>query len=203
MKRLILKKLVVAVLTFSFGVAVDRILTHERHVDRAPQIQALEPVAPKVVEAPPEAIAGPTSVASPTPNLILDYDPRKFVPYGSYYISGRKPKGFSEFDSLYLELWENAGHLTGSIAVQTHSNDVYGSEAAAFGLVTEKRLYFATAPLSEDTIGYRFDGEFLQGNVVSNAPETKVVLRGKLTKWKKGRKIAECMVNFRIEVDGC
>jgi hypothetical protein len=37
-----------------------------------------------------------------TPELICHYDSKEFDPHGDYYILGRKPKKFREFDSLEL-----------------------------------------------------------------------------------------------------
>ena len=196
MKRIALQ-LLVGMLTFSGGVTVQRILFTEKHAESTPQVEKVETV--KYIEVPV-----PASIPSPTPNLILDYNPEKFEPYGYYTIIGKKPKGFHDFDGLSLDVYENedSGGL-GDIYVTTaveHEN--YDGRAAVFGLVTQQRLFFVTASF-ESGFEYRFDGQFLRGNVVADAGERKVVLRGTLTKTKKGRKIAECVVEFRVEHMGC
>jgi hypothetical protein len=196
MKRIALQ-LLVGMLTFSGGIAIQRILFTEKHVEPTPQVEKVETV--KYIEVPV-----PASIPSPTPNLILDYNFAKFDPYGFYTIIGKKPKEFRDFDSFSLDVYVgNSGVGTGDIYVTTaveHEN--YDGRPVTFGLVTQQRLFFVTAPF-ETGIEYRFDGQFLRGNVVADAGERKAVLRGTLTKTKKGRKIAECVVEFRVEHMGC
>ena len=196
MKRIALQ-LLVAMLTFSSGIAIQRILFTEKRVEPTPQVEQVETV--KYIEVPV-----PASIPSPTPNLILDYNPAKFDPYGYYTIIGKKPKGFHDFDSLSLSVYESeqgvgSGGIYVTTAVEHENND---GQSAVFGLVTQQRLFFVTAPF-ESGFEYRFDGEFLRGNVVADAGPRKAVLRGTLTKTKNGKKIAECVVEFRVEHMGC
>jgi len=196
MKRIALQ-LLVGMLTFSSGVAIQRILFTEKRVEPTPQVEQVETV--KYIEVPV-----PASIPSPTPNLILDYNPAKFDPYGYYTIIGKKPKGFHDFDSLSLSVYESeqgvgSGGIYVTTAVEHENND---GQSAVFGLVTQQRLFFVTAPF-ENGFEYRFDGQFLRGNVVADAGNRKAVLRGTLTKTKKGKKIAEGVVEFRVEHMGC
>jgi hypothetical protein len=197
MKRIALQ-LVVGMLTFSSGIAIQRILFTEKHAEPTPQVEKVETV--KYIEVPvPASSPSPT----PTPNLILDYNPAKFEPYGYYTIIGKKPKGFRDFDGLSLEVYvDDEGVGSGDILLNTSEHETYDSQLAVFGLVTQQRLFFVTAPFATG-FEYRFDGEFLRGNVVADAGSRKAVLRGTLTKTKKGRKIAECVVEFRVEHMGC
>ena len=196
MKRIALQ-LLVGMLTFSSGVAIQRILFTEKRVEPTPQVEQVETV--KYIEVPV-----PASIPSPTPNLILDYNPAKFDPYGYYTIIGKKPKGFHDFDSLSLSVYESeqgvgSGGIYVTTAVEYENND---GQSAVFGLVTQQRLFFVTAQF-ENGFEYRFDGQFLRGNVVADAGNRKAVLRGTLTKTKKGKKIAEGVVEFRVEHMGC
>jgi len=196
MKRIALQ-LLVGMLTFSSGIAIQRILFTEKRVEPTPQVEQVETV--KYIEVPV-----PASIPSPTPNLILDYNPAKFDPYGYYTIIGKKPKGFHDFDSLSLSVYESeqgvgSGGIYVTTAVEHENND---GQSAVFGLVTQQRLFFVTAPF-ESGFEYRFDGEFLRGNVVADAGPRKAVLRGTLTKTKNGKKIAKCVVEFRVEHMGC
>jgi len=196
MKRIALQ-LLVGMLTFSSGIAIQRILFKQKPTETTPQVERVETV--KYIEVPV-----PASIPSPTPNLILDYHRAKFDPYGYYTIIGKKPKGFHDFDSLSLEVYvDDEGVGSGGIYVTTaveHEN--YDGRTAVFGLVTQQRLFFVTAPF-ESGFEYRFDGQFLRGSVVVDAGPRKAVLRGTLTKTKKGKKIAECVVEFRVEHLGC
>ena len=195
MKRIALQ-LLVGMLTFSSGIAIQRILFTEKRLEPTPQVEKVETV--KYIEVPV-----PASIPSPTPNLILDFN-SKFEPYGYYTIIGKKPKRFRDFDSVSLEVYvDDEGVGSGGIYVTTaveHENN--DGQSAVFGLVTQQRLFFVTAPF-ESGFEYRFDGEFLRGNVVADAGPRKAVLRGTLTKTKNGKKIAECVVEFRVEHMGC
>jgi len=195
MKRIALQ-LLVGMLTFSSGIAIQRILFKQKPTETTPQVERVETV--KYIEVPV-----PASIPSPTPNLILDFN-SKFEPYGYYTIIGKKPKRFRDFDSVSLEVYvDEEGVGSGDIYVTTdvgHEN--YDGRTAVFGLVTQQRLFFVTAPF-ESGFEYRFDGQFLRGSVVVDAGPRKAVLRGTLTKTKKGKKIAECVVEFRVEHLGC
>ena len=197
MRRIVLQ-FVLATFTFTGGVAINKIVTTERHTVSSHQIREFKPVAPLVVEVP-----RPQSIPTPAPNLILDYEPERFDPRGDYFIIGGKPKEFREFDCLELGTDESDGRPLGDVMVQTYSNAQYGVQALVFSLVTEERLYFKTASHSEEGFEYTFDGEFLRSGVISEAAPGKAVLKGKLTKLKQRRKIAECQVKFRVEYLGC
>ena len=197
MKRLFIRFLL-SVLTFSMGVAAQRILVSRPHVQPAPKVQAIEPVAVVKVETP-----SPITPPPPTPNLILDYDPLKFYPGGSYQLIGQPPKGLREFNSLELALGEIDGQPSGAIVVYAQLNPDYENESLVFGLVTPRHLYFLTSPSRKEGFQYRFDGEFLARNMASEVPEGKAVIKGKLTKLKDGRTIAEAVVKFGVIHDRC
>jgi hypothetical protein len=197
MKRLILQFLF-CVLTFSVGVAVQRILAIKHHLGPAPKVQAIEPVSLLKVETPP-----PISPPPPTPNLILDYDPLKFYPGGSYQLIGKPPKGLREFNSLELALGEIDGRPSGAIVVFANLEMEFENESLVFGLVTPRHLYFLTSPSVKEGFQYRFDGEFIGGNMTSDVPEGKTVIKGTLTKLKDGQKIAEALVKFGVIHDHC
>lgn len=190
--KLLFLHLMVAIGTFTGGMVVDKILTVKTQVVRSPQIQEVNPVVPMAVEVPL-----PQSLSTPTPKLIFDYEAEKFNPRGDYFIIGSKPKEFREFDWLELAMDEIHGQPRGHVMI-------HESQAIVFALITDQRLYVKTTSRSEEEgFDYTFDGEFLRGGVVSDAAPGKAVLRGKLTKLKQGRKVAECQVKFRVEYLGC
>lgn len=183
-------------LTFCLGLGVNRILTTPRRADVVlPRAQVEQPI---MSQAPAITIAPVAPVTPPIPYIIADYDAKKFFPDGSYYLVGRKPKDLNEFD--HLAVWtESPGNKdqTGDIMIQTYSNEVYEGHYAAFGLITETRLILVTAQLSEERFEYRFDGEF-----VRERSGTRLI-KGKLTKTRNGRKIAERVVTLRADEHGC
>ena len=204
MKHLALH-LLLCLLTFSAGVGIERILIPKAQPPAAAPLDTpmlFEPLAPTSA-----FLVQPASTPSPTPlpasNLILDYDVTKFDPYGSYVLIGNKPARISEFNGFSLDLFATEeGETGGDIFVWTTNRESAIDEHKAFGLLTEKRLILATTP-TEDGIVYRFEGEFLRGKVIAEAPEGRAVLTGTLTKSKKGRKIAESVIKLSVEVDHC
>jgi hypothetical protein len=149
--------------------------------------------------------AGNTKQSSPevtadvfTPELICKYDPQEFNPRGVYYILGHKPEEFREF--YYLELAVEHDRAAGVALVQTYADQ--GSQDF-IGLVTNKTVKLIGNPATEGDFEYSFEGYFLRSGVLSGAGSNEPVLKGKLTKSKRGVKIAECKVNFRVEYLGC
>jgi len=135
----------------------------------------------------------------PTRRVILEYDPQRFDPAASYVFIGRTPRDFPEV--LNLELWVDRTAVDGPII----ESFLYTgqSQPIVFALITERQLFFVTAPAPNTGIEYRFDGQFLRGGFMSEVDEGKVVLKGTLTKSKNGRTIAESVVRFQVVQDHC
>lgn len=204
MKRLILH-LAALVSAFAFGVGLDRVMSAPSRtpVPKPVSVPVSVPIAEPLQTIITPAVA-PQPIATPPSQMIFDYDPNKFFPEGGYVIKGRPPKEFVEFQSIGIWLNEIVdGQPSGSVAVFTSTtNDNQDYKTALFGLVTERRVFFVT-PTFEGGFEYRFDGEFLRRDVASAANTNKAVLKGTLTKTKKGRKVAEAVVSFLLEHDGC
>ena len=199
MKRTILR-LTVAILTFGFGLVVDRVLISRNYEAPVQQSVEVEPITPSMVLAIPVVTTPSPPQATPTPNQIFDFNPTKFNPSGVYSILGSKPKEFQDFE--YVEIWveEIEGNLSGGVYFQNHVSDTYDSQIAAFSVVTNRRFVFITSP-REDGLVYWFDGEFLHRNPSSVTNNKKAVLRGTLTKSINGRKVAERVVSFWIDTE--
>lgn len=203
MKRLVLH-FAALLSAFTLGVGLDRVMSTPLRPAPVPKPVSV-PVSVAIAE-PLQTIIAPAIESKPSSTLsgqmIFDYDPEKFVPDGNYMIKGQSPKGFVEFRSI--SLWLNDivdGQLSGSVAVHTvTTNDKQDYQTVWFGLVTERRLFFVT-PTFEGGYEYRFDGEFLRRNMSSAVNTNKAVLRGTLTKTKKGRRVAEAVVSFRLEIE--
>ena len=189
-----------SLLTFVAGVGSERLFVTKTPVKptQTPRIEQLQTVP---ILLPPTAAFAPAPPVSNTPaaTLFIDYPRKRFDPNGTYVPIGPM-KGLSEFGAFWIEAYqpEEKGYLFASI----REDENYRELEMKFALATERRLFFATES-TEDGIEYRFDGEFLRGNVIADAPEGKAVLKGTLTKTKRGRKVAEAVVKFGIEVDGC
>ena len=194
MKRLLVH-VAISILAFCFGLGINRALTLESRPRVAPQDVELQHVKPIIVETPATPV-GPA--VTPTSHVIADYDVNKFYPEGSYSFAGRKPREFEEGFFLSLGRFVEAkGMPVGEIHVETLSNDKYESHDAAVGMITEKRLFFVTVPSSEEQFQYWFDGEFVKQK------SGTYLVKGKLTKTKTGRKVAERVVTLRTIEDAC
>ena len=194
MRRLILG-IVSLLITCGLSVGVDRLMRKP-----APTAE-VAPVVASVPQAPPAA----TPATTDTPeHLIVDYNPEEFNAYGLLYIIDGPAVGFTDFDSLQLQLNDPNEQYPGHISVNTRLVDGDFDEAIAkTGLITERHLYFTTAPSSVSGFEYRFEGEFLVKDLESMKGTNKPVLRGTLTKSRNGRTMAEQVVTFRVERLGC
>ena len=210
MKQMILR-VVVMLLTFTLGVVVyGLILQRAANKASAPLcVQAvspapLEPVKASVTPVVPAAVvAPPVPVATPKPHFILDYDPDTFYPYGMYYLMDPKPKDFENLDGFEMEQNGYAADVPAYIMViKRYPDDSTGSTSAVFGLVTKRRLVFATEK-SHTGIEYRFEGEFLRTDFDAVSGKNTAVLRGVLTRSKDGRALVERTVSFKFVYMGC
>jgi hypothetical protein len=193
MKRLI-TRVTVAMLTFSIGAASELLHTPRQFV-------FAEIEARKFSAANESALTAQVSAGQSTTELVCNYDPREFNPRGDYYILGRKPKHFREFDCLELAVDHSAPE--GVAVIQTYSNGVANSYYAVSGSLSKRHLKIVALAVSDVDFDYGFDGNFLKRGVLSEAGRNEPVLRGTLVKSKQGVKIAECEVTFRIEYLGC
>ena len=211
MKQMILR-VVVMLLTFTLGVVVYGLML-QRAANKASAplcVQAaspapLEPVKASVAPDVPAAVVGPpVPVATPEPHFILDYDPDTFDPYGMYYLMDPKPKDFENLEGFELGQSGYGDGLPAYIMViKRYPDESTGSTTGVFGLITKRRLVFATEKSLDTGVEYRFEGEFLRTDFDAVANKDKAVLRGVLTRSKDGRTLVERTVTFKLVYMGC
>ena len=211
MKQMILR-VVVMLMTFALGVVVYGLILQRAasKTSALPCVQAvspapLEPAKASVAPVVPAAVVGPpVPVATPKPHFILDYDPDTFYPYGMYYLMDPKPKDFENLEGFELGQNGSADDVPAYIMViKRYPDESTGSTSGVFGLLTKRRLVFATEKSSDTRIEYRFEGEFLRTDFDAVAGKNKAVLRGVLTRSKDGRALVEHTVRFRFVYMGC
>ena len=197
MNRLI-TPLLVSAITFSLGITSAAVFRRQS----TPQVQNAQPVEsiPIAINKPAPVIA---HISTPESHVVWDYDVDRFNPRGDYYILGRKPKEFREFDGLELSVYPSDGKALGQLRIQIVVDQTYQAQYAVFGLVTEHGLSFATTAPSDTQYDYTFDGHFLRTGVLSNAHKYEAVLEGFISKSKNGVRIAVAKVRFRVEYLGC
>lgn len=169
---------------------------------------------------PPQTISAPPTIVPPTarfeiPVSVHENEPAEEPVYewsatGDYYIAGRNPKGFKEFDSLVIVTREWNDEKQKLVAVKA-SGAVYtrsGSDSPEYEFsainINGKRISIVTRQRSG--ISYQFDGKFVDEKIKhTNADgyeyEADILLKGRLTKWRSGKMIAEAKVN--LELGGC
>src|SRR5687768_3370325 len=117
MKRSIIKALA-AMITFCVGVGCAFMFTALPHTEPVhyDQVQAPEHaslIAPNLQET--------TVPTQARPEFVLDYNPGGFNPRGDYFILGKKPKDFREFDVFELAVDESDGNASGHALFVTDS----------------------------------------------------------------------------------
>ena len=200
MKRLILYVATMLV-TFALGFGIHSFIS-QRQVDPPAPVEtiSIDTLPFQVPLAPPLPAA---TADTPEPILVLDYDPEEFVPWAVFRVMGRKPKEFSDIDSIEVALYRNLDKQGGYISLFTCEPGNCKSARGTFALLTRQRLFLATAQMANTDFEYWFDGRFLRTDFEAVEGKGVAVLRGTLTKTKHGRKIAEHTFTFRMEALGC
>ncbi len=175
-----------AFVTFFIGISFVLIFTAFYQIDDisnmpVPEIHSLPPILSVLPES--------ADLAQSPSEIIFDYDPTKFYPRGTYFLLGKKPKDFREFDGFELAAYEwdrmtSSDKPSGHIMFWTNSNGVENIYYTETGSVTDKQVTFIAAPMFEEDFEYRFNGHFLKGGRIYKASKNQAVLKGKLIKLK-------------------
>ncbi|HEU4506746.1 MAG TPA: hypothetical protein VFR78_00815 [Pyrinomonadaceae bacterium] len=214
MKR-ILRGVPAMVLTFAVGVGISLLFwvdfeVHSPAVETVPAAMVQPATVPAAIVRPvaepvSEVTEATTAPITPQSMIILDYDDQMFYPNGTYHILGSTPKEFAEFYSFETDYgeWVN-DRPVGYIAVNTKAGGgIFDRHDVVFGLITERRVVFLTSPDPKTEFEYLFDGQFIRSDFDVVANKDKAVVRGTLTKWRRGEKIAERVLSFSMVQHGC
>jgi hypothetical protein len=139
-------------------------------------------------------VSGPTDIGS-TPTLIQSVT---FDPSGNYIFADKAPKRFENLRWIALETSEIDPRKLTRRSIAPRGSLWAGKEFKMARLALDgDKLSFTTRTIAG--IGYQFSGLFLRRGVYSevfDSESTEVVLRGRLTKTRRGRKVAESEVGF-------
>ena len=132
----------------------------------------------------------------------------EFYPGGSYYIIGDAPKGFENCKYFTIEtsklVTDSDGSYIDGFPIPPKGYFTLGNEkeiAFTHLSIANKEIAFETE--RKGGISYQFVGKFIGGEELEIGDYTYyVVLIGKLTKLKNGKKISEQEVKFGVE-DSC
>jgi hypothetical protein len=195
--KVLVVRVVIMLITFALGVGVQQLIV--RQTTATPRAVAVENGKPQVeLTTPAIPIATVNPRTTPTPPIFDHHTDGAFVPDGEYTIIGRKPTQFADLGVLNLSSFPQSGY-EGWIG----TNNDHESQAVTFGVLTQNRLFFVSLQPSDSGFEYRFDGEFIRTDFDSVSGKNKPVLRGTLTKFKDGQKVASTEVSFQFERLGC
>ncbi len=181
-------------MAFALGLLVHTVATYR---SAAPQTTPIATTETDTVVATTTVVAS-APVAPKQLNIINDFDQDFFLPEGEYILQDMALVGFREdIKTILLDKQPTVNDLNPfSVRLQTSDRIVYSVHPATFAFISEKRLIFGAQSTDDPEIEYRFDGEFLVKDVYE-AKEGTTVIKGKLTKFKRNRKLAEATVHFQ------
>jgi hypothetical protein len=118
-------------------------------------------------------------------------NPVRFNPDGQFWILGDTPHDFSEFGAINL----NAKR---SRQLPPQGFELNNGKRVRFKTLTVKRDNFTFTTFEIGGASYAFSGKFLKGGVYSagDLDDTIPVLKGTLTKFRNGQKVAEANLTF-------
>ena len=139
-------------------------------------------------------LAAAPRIVSSSPPLFVQQQP--FHPYGYYSLVGAHPKGFENFDMI--QYWRKEDEQTG-VDISERLSGVKADEGVLYRYSTisinRRRFVFTTRRVKGTS--YSFSGRFLRTDFVNNDLNfDKPVLVGTLTRYRRGRKVAEAKVRL-------
>ena len=210
-------RVVVALTAFGLCVGlfeIGRYLTADSHLktEELRTIQPVEKELPENLPAKPAVFAlrdEQTPIISPTETE--EKTEYKFDAGNEYYIIGKLPKGFRDFESLNI--------VTRDYANASEENNYEGMPIPPKGFFLTKkefnftRINIANQQIAFETeakkgVSYQFVGEFVEEEAIEAKDKDGyeytgyAVLKGRLKKMRDGKKIVESEVKFAI-LHGC
>ena len=170
------------------------------------EFKPLEPVRPPVA-APQNLPNFPTPALTPAEESHPEQEIPDYDKTGYYYIVGDNPDGFRDFEDIFLSTIDYDEKLKKVVAaepsgwVSTEISYKYSSVT-----LTEQNFSFVTESFAG--VSYRFDGKFIEPETIEVKDKERgiyteeIVLKGRLSKWRNGKKIVEAKVKMALTV-GC
>lgn len=171
------------------------------------EVRTTRPIpAPTVVYVSPD-VEFKQPVFTPTEeNKTEEKEYCKFDETGDYALLDENPKGFKDFDYLTIITRDYNNDSENGIPIKP-KGAVWTKKEFKFTWIniTGKQISFLTQ--TKKGVSFQFDGKFVDEKLKmkdANGEEytETIVLKGRLTKWHNGKKIAEAKVKF-TEMCGC
>jgi hypothetical protein len=177
--------LAIALITFIFSVGIDSCL---RYIQTNTQTY-------NAISSPP-----PPEPRSSTSDTEQNVEPEsQFDAFGYYYIAGEPPQGFEDINHISV--------FTADYEVGQNPYSVRAIPRPPTGILWTSQRYRMTrlnigngrisfATETARGLSYQFNGRFLVHSSFYGLPEKAIVLEGHITKFRRGRKIAESDIRF-------
>ncbi len=116
---------------------------------------------------------------------------QQFNPDGAFWLIGEAPNGFSDFGGINL----NGRRLR---HIPSQGLQLMNGRTFHFKTLVVKRNDFRFTTITRGGVYYTFSGKFLRGGVFAELglDDEQPVLEGVLTKFVRGKKVAEAALKF-------
>jgi hypothetical protein len=172
------------------------------------EVKPLEPMQKPFVYPPRIRDAAPpvlTTTAENEPEP--EEEPEDWGETGDYYIVDEKPKGFKDFETLSIVDREYNEKLAKVVSVKPNGSVVTENKEFKFSWININGKRISLVTQTKKGVSYQFDGNFVDEEIKLENDDGEeytetVYLKGRLTKWRDGKKIAEAKVRMSIS-HGC
>lgn len=197
----------VALAAFGASVGLIELGNYVRTAFVSPKLKA-ETKRIELVREPPVYVHGefklPVVAAEPETTPDAPYV-NEYGNNGEYYLIGKEPEGFEDFGWLSFTERDWDETLNRVVAVKP-SGSINTNREFEFSRVNVTGKRIAAVTKTVKGISYQFDGKFVDEEIRLKSRNgeyftTHVSLKGRLTKWRNGKRIAEAKVKF--EMGGC
>lgn len=166
------------------------------------EFQIKKPIPPSPVVYQPPVVETTQPEITP-PETSVSEEVCEWNETGDYGLLDDNPKGFEDFQTLSIVTRVYSEKYPNGIAVKPQGSVQTSKREFKFTWIniTGKRISFVTE--AKNGVSYQFDGKFVDNDQPSDEDyEGVMILKGRLTKWLNGKKIAEAKVEF-VEMCGC
>ncbi len=167
------------------------------------EIKPVRPIQAPMVIVPPQVVELPEAPVFTPPEVSnSEEESCGFDETGDYGNLEENPKGFKDFQTLSVTTRVYTEKYPAGIAVKPTGSLIMKSNEFKFSRtnITGRRISFVTQ--TKKGVSYQFDGKFVEKVQPTDEETDYPELKGRLTKWRNGLKIAEAKLELG-EMCGC
>ena len=185
--------------SINFGQYLNSIFQPEKDTAAAAAAAVCPATEQQTLFVPAGALLPPPAIADSEQSA-----PSEFDASGDYYIAGERPKGFKDFDGLsvltvdyetQLEEYPYYAAIPPEGFAQSASGKHKFARISVGGIA--KQLAFETE--AKKGVSYKFVGKFLDEMKYDEAANANILIEGRLTKMRNGKKVAESEVRLAVD----